>query len=108
VFALDPPYGCGIFVGFSRVLRWPGAAALGMEVVFVFFVGGGRPDWGCSWGSIDLMSSPNNELGSVAAVENRALTLVMADDGDVTRCYLLEGIVVTVYGFLLVLLREIS
>ena len=79
-----------------------------MAVLLVFFVGGGRPDWGCSWGSFDLMSCPNNELGSVTTGENHALTLVMADDGDVTRRYLLEGIVVAVYGFLLVLLREKS
>jgi hypothetical protein len=47
-------------------------------------------------------------LENVAAGENRALALVMADDGDVTRCYLLEGIVVSVYGFLLVPLWEES
>ena len=76
-----------------------------MAVVLVFFVGGGRPDWGCSWGSFDLTFSPNNELGSTVAGENRALTLVMADDGDVMRRYLLEGIVVAVGGFSLVLLR---
>ena len=86
-------------------MRWPGAAAPGMAVVLVFFVGGGRPDWGCSWGYFDLTSSPNNELGNAAAGEIRALTMVMADDGDVTRRYLLEGIVVVVCGFSLVLLR---
>lgn len=106
--ALDPPCGSSGFLGFSRILRWPEVAPSGMAVVLVFFVGGRRPDWGRSWGSFDFMSSSNNELGSVAAGENCALTLVMADDGDVTRRYLLEGIVVAVYGFLLVLLREKS
>ena len=65
----------------------------------------GRPDWGCSWGSFDLTSSPINELGSAATGENHALTLFMADDGNVTRHYLLEGIVVAVCGFSLMLLQ---
>jgi hypothetical protein len=33
------------FVGIPRVMRKPGAAAPGMVVVVIFFVGGGRPGW---------------------------------------------------------------
>ena len=44
------------------------------------------------------------ELGGAAAGENRAPTPVLAGDGDVTRRYLLEGIVVAVCIYSLVVL----
>jgi hypothetical protein len=37
--------GSEAFVGISRVMRKPGAAAPGMVVVVIFFVEGGRPGW---------------------------------------------------------------
>jgi hypothetical protein len=50
-------------LGFSCVMRNPRAPALGMAVVTIFSVGGGRPDWGWVWRSPDLTSSPSSELG---------------------------------------------
>jgi heptaprenylglyceryl phosphate synthase len=54
---------------------------------------------------IDPTSSSSSELGNAAADENRTPALVVAGEGDVTRCNLLE-IVVEVCIFSLVLLQE--
>ena len=55
--------------------------------------------------SLPVMALHSASWGCAAAGENRAPASVMEDDGDVMRHYLLEGIVVAVCGFSLVLLQ---
>jgi hypothetical protein len=64
VSAPDPPCGCGVFLGFSRVLRWPRAAAPGMPVVLIFFVGGGWPDWAVRGDLLISCPAPTTSWGA--------------------------------------------
>jgi hypothetical protein len=98
--------GVEALLGFSCVMRNPRATTVGMAVVTIFSVGGGRPDWvGCG----DLLISHlvlAASWGCAPAGKNSARTLVVAGDGDITRRNLLEGMIVAVCVYSLVLLRR--
>jgi hypothetical protein len=80
-----------VILGLICSRRWPGAAVLGLVVVAFFSIEVGRPTavFQATTGSSDMASG-----------QNRASTLVVADDGGVSGCrYLCEGIV---YGVIVV------